>query len=367
MKSEFVQPILEGARFDAHTLPLEVARDLAAYETLVIELAKHLYLDDHKDRQRVPKGFAADFHLHLERIDPGSSKPLLSIVASGALALSGGTATYFEKARDLVADCIAADGQLPAGFPRNLLTHFNQIGRTLREDESLTFQRPASAPPAVLTPERRKHLVLAAEKVYEREIELSGSIIEANWDKSTFQLRLVDGTLAVVPMSESFYPQARKHGGKSRDQVTVRGIGAYDSWDRLQKVISVESLEIQPNHELSSKFDELRSLQDGWHDGQGSVPAGEGLDLIAEHFVRSFPDALPLPAIIPTPEGDLLFEWNVKGDPSLDVNLSTMGAQFHAFGEDGGGSEDLEEEFDLSGEAGWSDLLDFLTNKIGSV
>lgn len=309
MKSEFVQPILEGAHFDAHTLPLEVARDLAAYETLVIELAKHLYLDDHKDRQRVPKGFAADFHFHLERIDPGSSKPLLSIVASGALALSGGTATYFEKARDLVADCIAAGGQLPAGFPRNLLTHFNQIGRTLREDESLTFQRPASAPPAVLTPERRKHLVLAAEKVYEREIELSGSIIEANWDKSTFQ----------------------------------------------------------PNHELSSKFDELRSLQDGWHDGQGSAPTGEGLDLIAEHFVRSFPGALPLPSIIPTPEGDLLFEWNVKGDPSLDVNLSTLGAQFHAFGEDGGDSEDWEEEFDLSGEAGWTDLLDFLANKIGSV
>jgi S-methylmethionine-dependent homocysteine/selenocysteine methylase len=72
MKTEFIQPRFDGARFAEHTLPLEVAKDLAAYETLVVELAKHLYLQDHPGRQRVPKGFDADFHLHLEKVDDGT-------------------------------------------------------------------------------------------------------------------------------------------------------------------------------------------------------------------------------------------------------------------------------------------------------
>ena len=44
MKTEFLKPRFTGARFDEHTLPVDVARDLAAYEELVIELAKHLWL-----------------------------------------------------------------------------------------------------------------------------------------------------------------------------------------------------------------------------------------------------------------------------------------------------------------------------------
>jgi hypothetical protein len=125
MKSEFLQPKFDGARFREHTLPLEVARDLTAYETLVVELAKQLYIQDHPDRQRVPKGFAADFHLHLERVDDGSAKPLLSVVVAGGLAFGAG-ATYFERARDLITACVAApDGQLPTAFPRALLGHFN--------------------------------------------------------------------------------------------------------------------------------------------------------------------------------------------------------------------------------------------------
>jgi hypothetical protein len=68
-------------------------------------------------------------------------------------------------------------------------------------------QTTVAACPAVLTPDRRKRLVLAAGKVYEREIE-------ANSEKSSFQLRLADGTLAVVPMQKSFHPHARSHGGR---------------------------------------------------------------------------------------------------------------------------------------------------------
>lgn len=361
MKLEFLQPRFNGARFQEHTLPLEVARDLAAYETLVVELAKHLYIQDHPDRQRVPKGFAADFHLHLERVDDGCARPLLSVVTAGALALGAGADTYFERARDLITECVgSADGQLPAAFPRALLVHFNQVGRSLRADESMELPA-AGGVAAVLTPERRKHLVLAADKVYEREIEVSGTIGEADWERSTFRLRLADGSTAVIPMPETFHSQAREFGGRSRHQVTVTGIATFDSWDKLQKVIAVESLEIQLDYQLSARFDALLALADGWLDGKGIAPDKTKLSAVAEKLAGHYPEQLPLPVIAPTPEGNLLLEWDAPGDPSVDLDLDSMRAAFHAFQPD---ETEIESEISLLTEESWSQFFAFLRERL---
>jgi len=77
MIQPFLQTKFDGARFDQHTLPIEVARDLAAYESLVIDLARYLYLRDNPGRQRVPRGFDAEFHLHLQRVDVPHDSPEL--------------------------------------------------------------------------------------------------------------------------------------------------------------------------------------------------------------------------------------------------------------------------------------------------
>ena len=361
MKTEFIQPRFDGQRFEDHTLPVEVARDLAAYETLVIELAKHIYLQEHPDRQRVPKGFTADFHLHLEKIDEGSARPLLSVVVAGTLGLMGGTNTYFERSRDLISECIAApDGQLPANFPRALLVHFNQIGRSLRSDEALELPR-AGALPAVLTPERRKRLVLAADRVYEREIELVGSIGEADWEKSSVRLRLANGNQTVVAMPESFHAKAREFGGRPRHQVTLKGVATFDSWDALQKVVAVESLEIQRNYELVKRLDELAELKDGWLDGDGLALDADQLALISERFEAHFPENIPLPAMAPTPSGHILLEWIAPGHPSVDLLLRGPVADFHSFGSAG---TEIEREFLLTDDNGWEQFFSFLSQEI---
>lgn len=367
MKSEFFQPRFDGARFTEHTMPLDVARDLAAYETLIVELAKRLYLADNPERQRVPKGFGSDFHLHLERLDEGSARPLLAVVTAGTLALAGSSAAdgswndYFERARDLVTECVGAPlDQLPKEFPRELLASFNHLGRSLREDETMEFPRKGEVT-AKLTPDRRKKLVLAANEVYEREIELVGTIGEADWTKSTFRLHTSDGSRIVVPMPESFHAKARTYGGRHRHQVIVRGIGAHDAWDRLQKVVHAESLDIQEDFQLVAQFEELRVLEDGWYDGQGLSLREDRLDLVAARMIGHYPEVIPLPAIVPTPEGNLLFEWNAPGDPTVDLCLADLTAQFHAFDPK---MSDLEQEFDLSQEKAWQAFFSFLTHSI---
>lgn len=364
MKSEFVQPRFDGARFAEHTLPLDVVKDLAAYEILLVELAKHLYLKDHPERQRVPKGFAADFQLHLERVDDGCARPMLSLVTAGALALAGGADGYFERARDLITQCIASSsGQLPPDFPRELLVHFNQVGRSLNADERMELTAP-NGQVAVLTPERRKTLVLAADTVYERPIELTGNIIEAHWEKSSFQLRPKTGQPIVVSMPDSFHAQARTFGGRPRHQVVVKGVGAYDSGENLVKVVSVESLEVQPDYQLANRFDDLRSLKDGWHDGHGKAPDRGNLNRIASQLIGHYPERLPLPAIVPTPEGNLLLEWSAPGEPSMDIDLTSMQGEFHVFqGQNG----DFERQFDLAKAEEWPNLFSFLAQFTGQL
>ena len=361
MKTDFSQPRFTGARFDEHTLPVDVARDLAAYETLIIELAKHLYLQDHPERQRVPKGFAANFRLDIERIDGGSAKPLLALVIAGALAWQGGERDYFERARDLVAECVAApDAALPGTFPSELLTHFNQFGRSLRADEALELPLPDRDSVAILTQDKRKRLVLAADQVYEREIALSGHIEEADFAKSSFRLRLSDGGQATIPLPESFQNIARNYLGRSRHQINVKGIGTFDSWDRLQKVISAESLELVKSFALSSRFDEIAQLKDGWFEGVGMAPDASSLARVSEKLIADYPDKLPLPQIAPKQDGNLLLEWKADGDPSVDIDLANSQASFHAFGVH---DEDVERDFNLDA-AGWQALFAFLGESI---
>jgi len=130
----------------------------------------------------------------------------------------------------------------------------------------------------------------------------------------------------------------------------------------FQTIISVESLDIQPNYKLSSAFDALAELQDGWLDGAGVAPDKDRLSLITDEIVTHYPEGLALPAIVPTPEGNILLEWHTAGSPSVDLNLDSFMAEYHAFTPDGG---DIEHTFELVGADQWQTFFVFLESNVG--
>ncbi len=367
MKIDFLKPRFTGARFDEHTLPVEIARDLAAYEELIIELAKHLWLTDHPGRERVPKGFEKGFSLHLEgMVGEGSAKPLLAWVAAGALVLPAGSANYFEQARDLVAECVsasAANQTLPANFPKNLLDYFNLFGRSLRDDEALDLPRPNNAPPAVLNPERRKALVLAAQRVYTKDVELSGIVEETDYAKQTFRLRLKDGPAVIVTLPDVFKESVRAAGGKDRTVATVKGVGVYDAWDRLQKIAETHHLELLPNAALADELEELMNLEDGWYEGRGKAPDKAHLAWATEELVKSFPEDLPFPLTASTSDGGLFLEWiQNPWRISAELLLPAHRCELQATNISTGQSE--EAELDLDQDGNWPALFSFVRDHV---
>ena len=368
MDAQFIQPKFCGPRFDKHTLPVEVARDLAAYETLLIELAKHLYRQDHPDRQRTPKGFT-DVHLDIVELQEGSAMPTLALITAMALPVQSSLFShdeygYYHQARDLIAECIdAPETALPTKFPKELLAHFNQLGRSLKDDEALELHKADKSRVAVLNPAKRKKLVLAANASYEREVELIGSIAEADWEKQTFRLRLLDGNQASVHMPEIYRDREkiRQSGGRIRDRIFVKGVAAYNSYEQLQRVNYVDSLEVIKNYDLANRFDELAQMEAGWYDGEGEAPKRGQFELFVQKMTELYPEQLPLPSIVPTQDGNLLLEWEATGDPSADIDLDTLQASFHAFGENG---EDLERDFHLTDENSYKAFFTFLSERI---
>ena len=365
MKTEFLKPRFTGARFDEHTLPVDVARDLAAYEELVIDLAKHLWLSEHPGRERVPRGFENGFSLHLEgMVEDGSAKPLLAWVVAGALALQGGNGGYFEQARDLIADCVSASaaGQpLPARFPKELLEHFNVFGRSLREGESLELPRAAGA--AQLTPERRKQLVLDAQRVYSKDVELTGRIGEIDWDKQTFRLRLESGTPVTAQLPEHLSEQARRAGGKERTLVSIQGVGVFDAFDQLQKIAETHHLELLPNQTLADQIEELAAMKDGWLEGKGRAPDKDQLAWATDRLVATFPESLPFPHIGPTPEGGLFLEWiQIPWRISAELLLPSRRCELQATNTTTG--KTVDKDFDLDQAAAWPELYTFVRHHL---
>lgn len=107
------------------------------------------------------------------------------------------------------------------------------------------------------------------------------------------------------------------------------------------------------NYEIGNRLEEISALQDGWFDRAGCAPEAGALQRIAANLIAHYPERLALLAIVPTPEGNLLLEWQSPGDPSVDLRLEQSLAEYHAFDQEG---RDVERDFPLGNEAEWKAL-----------
>ena len=101
-------------------------------------------------------------------------------------------------------------------------------------------------------------------------------------------------------------------------------------------------------------LEDILKLKDGWYNQGGKAPK---LNSMALRLLENYPVDLIPPVITPTPEGNLLLEWRTAGDPSVDLDLTTLTARYHSFN---GDEADIEQSFDLSDENAWDGFYKFL-------
>ncbi|MBS0407274.1 MAG: hypothetical protein JSS17_13130 [Proteobacteria bacterium] len=355
---DFLAAKLEGERFDRHTLPLEVLRDFAALQEMLVEVAKWEFRNAHPDRQRIPRNFDEGLELHLAQIGEGS------VVATLVLPLLGlfpqENVRYLEQARDHIVESIAkADAGQQPPLPPNLLSYFDRFGRSLREGESITFAR-ADGGGARLSPETRLKLVKAAKvQSWTEEVALRGRVPEADQDRQTFQIQLRDGTKLTAPLDEQFQETVFKAFSdyKSGAHVLIKGIarkngGASPAYRDIE---SVERVSLLDPLDVGLRIEDFFDLRDGWLDGKGLAPPSDGLHWLQHAFGADYSSELRLPYLYPTPEGGVRAEWSTpESEISLDIDLNTRNASYHAL--DLRTDTTDEVQLNLGGDIGWREL-----------
>ena len=333
-KKVILRPRLHGRRFEDGAISLDFLRDLANLSELVMEVAKWLYLQDHPNRQRAPRGFDSSVEIQLSALAQGSAIPVISISAAQANLMGElPYERYFFGAVESITESIrdAEQGFSPSsnGYiqPKHL-AHFNRFGRNLRSDESIEFQAPSSNVSAWFDEQTRmKLLEIARVRTLYKEVAIRGAVSEFDQDRMTFEMQRIDGQKVSGTVPEQCYDTFLDafNGYQDDTRVLIEGIGKYDRQNRLLALESVERVSILDPLDVPARLDELRSMQDGWLEGDGKAPPHSGLDWLSGAFQSLYPDDIPLPYTYPTFEGGVQFEWTLgrRFCVEIEIDLDT--------------------------------------------
>jgi len=322
-KSPFVTLIFRGGRFGEAAMPLEALPELAAYRDLVVAVAKALYQGANRDRQRLPKGFETAFRLVLDRVEPGSTVPVISRLSEDPSLLFPAEPDWFDRARDLVERGIGAASRgvaVPTELSNEILARFGAFGRTLRDDESIVVAQPGKRDGAVYDRAVRRGLVLRVQATYEDDVDLLGEVRAADKDAEGFVLRTADGRKLDVHTPPLFFPLALRSLGESA-LVRVRGSGTYNAEGELVKVSMATDVSLAEEGDeqtrpgcptpVESQVESLAALPRGWYDDSSPAYDGAALRWLSD-LLKGVLDGfqLPRPYIYPTPDGLARAEWS---------------------------------------------------------
>lgn len=363
---EFLAPLLTGKRFDDHTIPLELLEDFASFEDLLIEVAKWLYLKDNPDRKRVPRGFSDGISLKLSSVEEGSAIPKIMLVAASLGMFGSENYLYFDRAKQSIIcaiDAAETNKKITDYIPENLLGYFNQIGKRLRDDETINFS-PNSQYNANLNKSSRRKLVMASSNVTEiiNEINIRAYIPEADKSTKTFTMLLGNGQKikSNIPVEHRNVIFSAFNGYENKTKVLISGIGRFNTYDnKLESFESINHISLLDPLDVTNRLDELSKLENGWFNGEGVAPQKADLDWFSELFENHFDTTLPLPFLYPTFSGGIQAEWTTDTyEVSLKIEFDTKTAFYQSLNH----KENSEDEstIHLEEEADWK----FLNEKL---
>lgn len=355
MKQDFIKPKLIGERFNGHAVPLELLKDFAALQEMLVEVAKWKFRQEHPERERVQRNFAKDIELQLAGVEDGSA--ILAIVLTFSSLFPPGNAKYFEQAKTEIVEAVAqsAAGRSPQ-LPPNLLSYFDRFGRSLRIGESIEFPRQQGT--VTFNTDVRKQLIRASKvETWTEEATLRAKIYEANQAQDSFQFELSDGSSAKAPMDDKYRDTVLDalKGYRSGAFFLIQGVVQRDLSDRVKGFESIEHITPLDRLDTTLRLEQIASLKDGWLDGTGRAPAKDKLEWLATAFDTNFSSELPLPYLYPTAEGGIQAEWRLNDwSVTLDMDLDKKEGEYQALNLQNQTCTDMQ--IPLASDDGWEQL-----------
>jgi len=273
---EVVRLAFRGQRFHGHGLDLTALGELSQFQKMVAETAKVLWLAARPERERVPKGFQERTRLCLRRIEEGSAVAPLEVFLEEPeqrelfqpepVEVNEAIGVAYQ-----VFQALERDEPLPENFPKSLVPEYQRWGQGLAEDESIELIPPGEKA-ARLTPLSRSRLAAFAEAPHQDQVDVTGEVLEADVRQGRFQIWLDEKTGVAVtfsPAQEDDVTEALRQHRTLRLRVTGRG--DFSPEGKLQRVIEVQELRLQPAGDRP--YDAAApAIEDVLHDLASQVP-----------------------------------------------------------------------------------------------
>ena len=118
---------------------MDVLAELLNYKEILIAIVREIWLREHEGSERLPRGFAQEFHLGISEIGTGPYSVQVESIATGSLS---GQTEKLQAAADLIDKTLMA-AQDAEPFPKEMtdavLTMFKKWGRSLKANENLVL------------------------------------------------------------------------------------------------------------------------------------------------------------------------------------------------------------------------------------
>lgn len=337
---DFLAPRFEGERFKDHKLPLDVLKDLVALQEMIGAAAKWKYLHDHPGRVRLPRGFSESVSLDLVQVQEGSAIPVIKLTLLSLALLFPELDEQnrcYTWARDALIETIAtaeAGNYQAYPLPDELLVHFQHVGQSLRDGESISFDPGNHYRPARLTKETRSAILSRSSRTNEQttQVTVRGMVPEMDQEKATFEFQIAPEQRVKV----TFSPEHREcvmqafNGYRDGKKIMIRGLARYNRNEKLLGFAAVDAMVLLMKLDPGARLQEFKQLDNGWLDGKGLAPDPVQLDWLDSALQKFYPDG-PLPYLYPTAEGGVQAEWTLGSwDISLNIDLPQHHGEWHA-------------------------------------
>ena len=365
----FFQLRLIGNRFSNHSIPVDVLAGMIPLKDLVLEAAKLEYLNDHPNRQRVPRGFGNALELKLASIERGSAQLRIDMELPSSLSGVVDQHSYFESGLTRVIYAIRNAGDNPStrdiDISNRMLDRLDQIAKHIREDEAIDFVstsnddsgRDVARFTRDIAKILRKKLEGSSETV--RQLEIRGSIPRLDQERRTLQIQTADRNKVSTSVSPELLDSVLQifNGYRQNVRAYFRGTGRINSAGQILEFRSISELNIIENRlDIGIQVDDLRALKDGWLDGEGQALSREGLDWLELTLRTCLPSDLPPPYLYPTATAGVQIEWSIGSNSvSLEICLASHTGIWHQLNLRS--DEELERDLNLSEATAWEWLI----------
>jgi len=91
-----------------------------------------------------------------------------------------------------------------------------------------------------------------------------------------------------------------------------------------------EQVDALAHYKLTAGVEALTSLKDGWLEGHGVAPNSEHLNWLSNEMAKVFPDSLEYPAVVPTEDGNVVFEW-IRPQARIELEVNFAGQKLELY------------------------------------